>query len=954
MADGSTAAPSTSAASTPIAVAATFAVERCTTVLGIAARSYLGLPAAFAGCPYGGIDGWLQQASSAWNRARLSVLLVRPEDLVFAHPELRAGTEHLDHTALMNLPSDPSFWDKAFTGMVRLLEAGAMRSSFATLLLPCPSPPSWLQDASTAAALEAWVARIRAYAASNTSIWMRNITIVSPRRLLELYATEASSSSSSSSLPSPSSSSSLSASSLSSSASLLSYYSAGADLALHDPFTAPFVCTLANVTCRWIHAHFSASHPLKAIALDADNTLWSGAVGEAGAEGVELSPPFIALQTFMREQRASGMLLAVTSKNVESDVRAVFEARADAMPLSLERDIVALEVHWNRKSQSLRALASKLQLGLDAFIFVDDNPLECAEVATACPEVHVVQLPGDQQQFASFLSNHWLFDTVSSVAQWLVGSAHESNSSSDAFASSASSAAASAAVNPPVAATEEDLMRTQLYKEQQARVADRKGFADYGSFIASLGLRIEIQRLNEATLQRAEQLTVRTNQLNANKRPFTDRELLHLNEDASSGGAEVHTVYVADRFGAYGLVGVVLLSNAPFVDEDGKQYLQVDGFLLSCRVLNRGVEHAMARHCASVAAAKGCEAGLRVRWVPSERNEPMRAFLWSFKDAKHVTDAKTIQEELAEAKALLEQSIAEARARAAAATSAATASDGAAAAETEAALATDLLPIDADLLKALGTPDNLPRDGKVRSCRFGLKCQRMGIDGQHMSLFTHAFLWEPQHGLSAHKGQLTDMEAGIVLRARLLAQKKRIDRAFLGSLPPGATPLSSKPAAGFVLLPLERAASATMDASNVDAAAEAAAEAAAAREFASTGSSKPSTHRTYGTSGAVRLRDDAYFACATACAEGAGALCAALRAAAPDSAVWTEYEAAASSASSGAGNEAAASAEGETISAYEAACRARRKMRQQVKQGGQGQGQAHQLTPSAAASAISI
>src|SRR6185369_6892765 len=126
-------------------------------------------------------------------------------------------------------------------------------------------------------------------------------------------------------------------------------------------------------------------------ALDCDNTLWAGICGEDGPGGVALDPPRRELQEFMRRQRAAGMLLALASKNNESDVLEVFE-RHPEMPLQLA-GFAARRIDWQSKADNLAALAGELNVGLDSFILVDDNPMECAEVETSAPEVSTLPLP---------------------------------------------------------------------------------------------------------------------------------------------------------------------------------------------------------------------------------------------------------------------------------------------------------------------------------------------------------------------------------------------------------------------------------------------------------------------------------------------------------------------------------------------------------------------------------
>src|SRR5204862_373136 len=161
------------------------------------------------------------------------------------------------------------------------------------------------------------------------------------------------------------------------------------------------------------HALLRPAH--KVIVLDCDNTLWAGVCGEDGAKGIRLDPPFQSLQKFMRAQHEAGMLLCLCSKNNEEDVNEVFAQRLD-MPLRREH-LISSRLNWLSKSENLKSIAQELGLGLDSFIFVDDNPVECAEVEANCPEVLTVQLPEDPQQIPQFLRHCWVFDHLTRTAE---------------------------------------------------------------------------------------------------------------------------------------------------------------------------------------------------------------------------------------------------------------------------------------------------------------------------------------------------------------------------------------------------------------------------------------------------------------------------------------------------------------------------------------------------------
>ncbi len=157
----------------------------------------------------------------------------------------------------------------------------------------------------------------------------------------------------------------------------------------HIPFQDDYLFTLATIAMR--HAHRRVAPIRKVVVVDCDNTLWGGVVGEAGAEGLELDEGHLALHRTLTRLAESGVLVCLCSKNEESDVWRVFETRPD---LLLRREhVVAAMINWLPKSQNLRTLAERLNLGLDSFVFLDDNPVECAEVRSGCPEVLTIEWP---------------------------------------------------------------------------------------------------------------------------------------------------------------------------------------------------------------------------------------------------------------------------------------------------------------------------------------------------------------------------------------------------------------------------------------------------------------------------------------------------------------------------------------------------------------------------------
>jgi FkbH-like protein len=348
-------------------------------------------------------------------------------------------------------------------------------------------------------------------------------------------------------------------------------YDAVRDQLAHVPFTETYFASLALALARRIHAIRVPA--AKVLVLDCDNTLWRGVVGEDGVDGIVISTPYAEIQNFAISQCAKGILICLVSKNTEADVLEVFAKRSD-MRLRLDH-IVAHRINWLPKPANLRSLAEELNLGLDAFVFLDDNPVECAQMRAELPQVVTIQVPSEVE-IPRLLENLWIFDKV--------------------------------------VTTSEDANRTQMYRENSARKALESSVEDIDQFLAALNLKIDIDLPSEEEWARVEQLAQRTNQFNFTTRRRTAVEL----KSMIASGGHVFRIRVADRFGDYGLVGEI----AAIVQ--GRTLL-VDTLLLSCRVLGRGVEHAMLRRLGELAESLDLDA-VALPYIATARNVPARAF----------------------------------------------------------------------------------------------------------------------------------------------------------------------------------------------------------------------------------------------------------------------------------------------------------------------------------------
>lgn len=292
--------------------------------------------------------------------------------------------------------------------------------------------------------------------------------------------------------------------------------------------------------------------------------------------GVQVAPPYRALQEFMVAQMNAGMLLCLCSKNNEKDAVDVFDQRND-MPLKREH-LVSWRLNWKSKSENIKSLAKELNVGLDTFIFIDDNPVDCADVRINCPGALTLQLPQNPESFATFFEHVWAFDRAAS--------------------------------------SQEDQSRTRMYRENAERDQLRERSISLKNFIDGLQLRVEVGEPREDQIARISQLTFRTNQFNFTTIRRSETEIRDFLLHEGNNGLVVR---VADRFGDYGLVGLVLYHTTP-------DRYNVDTFLLSCRVLGRGVEHAVVSALGKQALNEG-RRFVEIKFWPTEKNLPALEFV---------------------------------------------------------------------------------------------------------------------------------------------------------------------------------------------------------------------------------------------------------------------------------------------------------------------------------------
>ena len=357
------------------------------------------------------------------------------------------------------------------------------------------------------------------------------------------------------------------------------------------PYRPASYFALARALARLIHQ--SSYPPYKALVLDCDDTLWRGVCAEDGPGGVRFDERHRQLQQFARQAMTAGVLVCLCSKNTLEDVRAVF-AHHPQLALGWD-DFAAVRINWLPKSTNLDSLAEELGLGLDAFVFIDDNAVECAEVRSQHPEVVAIHLPA-QGDIQPLLDQVWAFDRQTG--------------------------------------TLESARRTVFHHEARQREAARQAAATLDDFVAGLDLRVAIDAPEPSMWPRLAEILLRTNQFNLGQSRDDEQGLRARAETAFH---HVRAVRVADRFGDYGLVGVLAWRH------DGATVM-LDTFALSCRALGRGVEHRMLAHAGHWALSRGCDS-IVMPFRAGPRSDPGRVFLAEVA-GHHVSDvaeAETVE-----------------------------------------------------------------------------------------------------------------------------------------------------------------------------------------------------------------------------------------------------------------------------------------------------------------------
>ena len=340
------------------------------------------------------------------------------------------------------------------------------------------------------------------------------------------------------------------------------------------PYSRDGLNAVSNEIDRVLGAAFTTRK--KIMALDLDNTLWGGVIGEDGVDGIELSDHkegqrYYDFQRQLLEMKNRGIVLGIVSKNNEEDAEAAIRNH----PAMLLRDdeFVSRKINWENKALNLKAMEGELNLTEGGFIFVDDNPVERETVKGECPDMLVPDFPEDTTELLSFAEDIW-FDYCR-----------------------------------PLRVLGEDLKKTQMYQNEAKRKLEMESSLNLDDYIAKLEMVADIHRMRDTELERVVQLINKTNQFNVTTKRYTQAEVEEIAADPNNA---IYVVYSSDKYGDSGLISVIILIGSE-VD------VRIDTFLMSCRVMGRKLEDVILNELAAKYQRK-----MIGEFIPTAKNAPVR------------------------------------------------------------------------------------------------------------------------------------------------------------------------------------------------------------------------------------------------------------------------------------------------------------------------------------------
>ena len=325
----------------------------------------------------------------------------------------------------------------------------------------------------------------------------------------------------------------------------------------------------------------------KCIVLDLDNTIWGGVVGEDGFEGIKLGDDpigraYVEFQYNLLALNQRGILLAINSKNNFDDAIQIIKEHPNM--ILKEDNFACVRINWNDKVTNMKEISDELNIGLDSMVFVDDDPVNIEYMRSSLSEVVSVQMSADNCHNNS--SNLKSMSTIFDVLK----------------------------------ITDEDKARNKMYLEQRKRTQFKTQVGNLEDFLKQLNISVNIKKVDDFTIPRISQLTLKTNQFNLTTRRYQEEDIRKFSKDTKK---IVGCAQIEDKFGDNGITGAYI------INKDNEQQWTIDTFLLSCRVLGRGVEDGVLSHIIEQ-ARRGGISKVRGEYIKTAKNQPAENFFADF------------------------------------------------------------------------------------------------------------------------------------------------------------------------------------------------------------------------------------------------------------------------------------------------------------------------------------
>ena len=322
----------------------------------------------------------------------------------------------------------------------------------------------------------------------------------------------------------------------------------------------------------------------KCLVLDLDNTLWGNIIGEDGIEGIKIGPypegrSFVEFQKVIKALSENGIILAINSKNNQKDAMKAINEHPHM--ILREKDFSCIKINWNDKISNMREIAKDLNIGLDSIVFFDDDPINRELLRMGIPEVNTIELPKDPSSYAQILRNLNDFNILK--------------------------------------ITKDDVQRKIMYAQEQNRQKLESSTENLNEYLKKLDIKIRIKLDNEFSISRISQLILKTNQFNLTTKRYQEEQIKEFVKDETMivGCSEVE-----DKFGENGITNVFIIKTKP------NEWI-IDTFLLSCRIMGRGIEEGIIGKILEIAKNKGIEK-IIATFIPTEKNKPAENFLKNY------------------------------------------------------------------------------------------------------------------------------------------------------------------------------------------------------------------------------------------------------------------------------------------------------------------------------------